>query len=166
MLQHAPPVAAAGPDPEAEQAIAALQDVVRGVRSFRADNDIAPREPLKVAVEISAGRAVPSAALAALARCEHVSAPAEAAQVQPIAGGRLMIEREGGIDTAAEIARLEDAVALAEKELARAEKQLANERFVERAPADLVAAEREKAERFRAEAETLGGQLAALRSDA
>src|SRR4051794_20205988 len=37
------------------------------------------------------------------------------------------------------------------KEIARAERQLANERFVDRAPADVVAAEREKLERYRRE---------------
>jgi valyl-tRNA synthetase len=42
-------------------------------------------------------------------------------------------------------------------EIARAEKQLGNERFVERAPADVVQAEREKLERFRRELRALGG---------
>src|SRR5215213_8932120 len=37
------------------------------------------------------------------------------------------------------------------KEIARAERQLANERFVDKAPADVVAAEREKLERYRRE---------------
>jgi valyl-tRNA synthetase len=53
-------------------------------------------------------------------------------------------------DAEAEIGRLRG-------EIARAEKQLANERFVERAPADVVAAEREKLERYRRELEALGG---------
>src|SRR6266511_1816895 len=39
------------------------------------------------------------------------------------------------------------------KEIARAEKQLANDRFVERAPAEVVAAERAKLERYRRELE-------------
>jgi valyl-tRNA synthetase len=37
------------------------------------------------------------------------------------------------------------------KEIARAERQLANERFVDKAPPDVVAAEREKLERYRRE---------------
>jgi valyl-tRNA synthetase len=42
------------------------------------------------------------------------------------------------------------------KEIARSENMLANERFVERAPADVVQAEREKLERYRRELDGLG----------
>jgi valyl-tRNA synthetase len=42
-------------------------------------------------------------------------------------------------------------------EIARAEQQLANERFVGRAPAEVVQAEREKLERYRRELDALGG---------
>jgi len=42
-------------------------------------------------------------------------------------------------------------------EIARAERMLANERFVERAPAEVVDAEREKLERYRRELDALGG---------
>jgi valyl-tRNA synthetase len=43
------------------------------------------------------------------------------------------------------------------KEIARAEGMLANERFVQNAPAEVVAAEREKLERYRRELAALGG---------
>jgi valyl-tRNA synthetase len=54
----------------------------------------------------------------------------------------------GNVD--GEIARLRG-------EIERAEKQLANERFVGRAPAEVVQAEREKLERYRRELDALGG---------
>jgi valyl-tRNA synthetase len=44
-----------------------------------------------------------------------------------------------------------------QKEISRAERMLANERFVANAPAEVVAAEREKLERYRRELEALGG---------
>jgi valyl-tRNA synthetase len=50
----------------------------------------------------------------------------------------------------AEIARLR-------KEIDRGEKMLANERFVANAPAEVVAAEREKLERYRRELDAIGG---------
>jgi valyl-tRNA synthetase len=53
-------------------------------------------------------------------------------------------------DPSAEIERLRT-------EIARAEAMLANERFVERAPAEVVEAEREKLARYRRELETLSG---------
>jgi valyl-tRNA synthetase len=43
------------------------------------------------------------------------------------------------------------------KEVARAEKMLANERFVANAPAEVVTAEREKLERYRRELDAIGG---------
>jgi valyl-tRNA synthetase len=57
---------------------------------------------------------------------------------------------KGDGDPAAEIERLRI-------EIARAEGMLANERFVERAPADVVEAEREKLARYRRELESLTG---------
>jgi valyl-tRNA synthetase len=53
-------------------------------------------------------------------------------------------------DVEAERARLQ-------KEIARAEGMLANERFVQSAPEHVVAAEREKLERYRRELESIGG---------
>ncbi len=43
-----------------------------------------------------------------------------------------------------------------EAEIERAERMLANERFVAKAPPEVVAAEREKLERYRRELDTLG----------
>ena len=43
------------------------------------------------------------------------------------------------------------------KEIARAEQQLANERFVANAPTAVVEAEREKLERYRRELDAIGG---------
>jgi valyl-tRNA synthetase len=57
---------------------------------------------------------------------------------------------EGDGDPAAELERLR-------KEISRAEGMLANKRFVERAPADVVDAERQKLARYRRELEALSG---------
>ena len=43
------------------------------------------------------------------------------------------------------------------KEIARAEQMLANERFVSKAPPEVVAAEREKLDRYRRELDAIGG---------
>ena len=56
--------------------------------------------------------------------------------------------RVDGADASAEIERLT-------REVERAEKMLANERFVANAPAEVVEAEREKLERYRSELEAL-----------
>ena len=58
--------------------------------------------------------------------------------------------------------RLEQELAKAEGEIERARKKLADERFVERAPAHLVDGEREKLARFEREAAELRARLDAL----
>src|SRR5207248_654109 len=58
--------------------------------------------------------------------------------------------RAGDGNSAAEIERLR-------REIARAEGMLANERFVENAPADVVEAEREKLARYQRELDALSG---------
>ena len=58
--------------------------------------------------------------------------------------------------------RLEQELAKAEGEIERARKKLADERFVERAPAHLVDGEREKLARFEREAAELRARVDAL----
>ena len=64
-------------------------------------------------------------------------------------------ERAGG--PAGANGNVEDEQERLRREISRAEAMLANERFVERAPAEVVEAEREKLERFRRELDALGG---------
>src|SRR5690606_40050359 len=52
--------------------------------------------------------------------------------------------RSGLIDTAAELARLEKAIDKAQKEFDLFNRKLSNENFVSKAPADVIAKEREK----------------------
>jgi valyl-tRNA synthetase len=58
--------------------------------------------------------------------------------------------------------RLEKRLADTRGELEKAERKLANKGFVDRAPATVVAEERERAERFGREAEALEAQLGGL----
>ena len=66
------------------------------------------------------------------------------------------------VDFAAERARIEKAVAKAEKELAAAERTLANEGFIAKAAPEVVAKKRERAEELTAEIAALKAQLADL----
>ncbi len=74
----------------------------------------------------------------------------------PVAAvGPVKILASAGIDAEAVAARLEARRAELRSEVARAEGKLGNEKFVARAPAEVVAEEREKLERYRAELEEL-----------
>ncbi len=78
-----------------------------------------------------------------------------------VPGGRF--EVAAAVDKAEEIARLEQQLAKAEAEVKRGEAKLGNEKFVSRAPEDVVAKEREKLAGHAAERDGLAARLAQLR---
>ena len=130
------------------------------MRSFRADQAISPRDALVVSLALDEGAPLPVEALAAIANVELGDA-GDDALVVPISFGRILVKAPA-VDVDAERARLTAALEAARTELARAEKQLANEKFTSRAPDHLVEAERDKARRFGAEAEEISARLDAL----
>jgi valyl-tRNA synthetase len=73
----------------------------------------------------------------------------------PIPGGTVEVFATDGLDLEAAERRRSEERARLESEIGRAEKKLANSGFVERAPAHVVEAEREKLARYRAELEAL-----------
>ena len=91
-------------------------------------------------------------------------APATVAGHTRMTAGSLQvfIPLDGLVDVAAERPRLEKAIAEAEKTLARSEGKLANPNFAERAPAEVVEAERERVTVAMAKLEKLRTQLAEL----
>ena len=158
MANHAPPVAPGPLDADAEAEIAAMQEVVTALRVFRSRRDLPPRARLAM-------DPLPHPSVAALDAVEAADAralPALVAMLLPdgrsIAVGAVAEE----VDPEVERSRLSDELATAASELERAQRKLADARFVERAPAHLVDAEREKAARYAAEREALAARIAAL----
>ena len=73
----------------------------------------------------------------------------------PVPGGAVLVLPATGLGAEAEERRRATRRAEIESEIARAEGKLANQRFVERAPVEVVGAERSKLAAFRAELEGL-----------
>ena len=156
MLQPFPQPEAAKRDPQAEEEIAWLQTVILGVRRIRAEMDIAPGKPLPVYLEDADDTdrerlARHHAELVTLARLESIrelrddEAAPEAALA--LAGQmRILVPMAGLIDKDAELDRLERERQRLEGEIERARSKLANESFVEKAPAAVVEKERTKLE--------------------
>ncbi len=139
-------------DPAAEEAMSHAIEAIKALRTWRDS------------VHVKAGAVVPgvlradgydetAARIAGLARLEFV---AEEAATEPVAtiaipGGAVDVLASDAVDLGAASERLAKARETLEREIARAQAKLANERFVAKAPADVVDGERAKLERLRAE---------------
>jgi valyl-tRNA synthetase len=145
------------------------QDFVRGIREIRAVHHIPPSRRLAAFVKAS-GRAkdivarmkpliVHMAALESLEVAADMARPATAA-AQVV--GDVEIYLAGVIDPAKERERIDSRRRKLVEDLGKIESRLANEGFVGRAPADVVAKERQKAADLKAEIELVDANLRAL----
>ena len=138
-----------------------FQDLVRAIRNYRAQNGIAPKQPLRATVVAGSDAArlqSMASALAFLARLEeeylHIVAHADGKPAgTAVVAGTWTAYLEGSLDPQAR-ARMEKRLAELETQIARLEKLLAGP-FSQQAPAHVVQREREKLTRYREEVETL-----------
>jgi len=143
-----------------------LQDLVVGVRRFRADHNLGAK---KVSLLLHDPERVAAPwwleQLESLGRVEAtVGEPADVAGHARLVAGSIkaFLPLAGLVDSDAERPRLRKAVAETEALLATSEAKLANTNFVERAPAEVVAKERDKAAEFVATLQRLRAQLEQL----
>ena len=144
----------------AKQNDVALNDIewvkrfIVGIRNIRGEMDIAPSKPLQALLrnvsETDKERlSKASSFLDKLAKLESVKvlesgveAPASATAI--VGEMEILIPMAGLIDKDAELARLAKAIDKMSKDLARTEGKLSNEKFVSKAPEDVIAKERAK----------------------
>ncbi|HEY0201254.1 MAG TPA: class I tRNA ligase family protein, partial [Burkholderiaceae bacterium] len=157
-------------DEAAEAHVAHLKAIVDACRTLRGEMNVSPaqRLPLYVVGDAAFMRAA-APLLQALAKLGEVrvfddeSAWRIAAQAAPVAvvgDARLCLFME--IDVAAEKTRLGKEVARIEGEIAKANTKLGNEAFVARAPAAVIAQERQRLADFGTTLQRLREQLAQL----
>ena len=153
-----------GSDPAAETEMAALMRLVTEVRRFRSDQGLRPSQqvPARLA-EIGATPLAPHEArirtLLRLAEPGEVFAPTAALHAE---GVTIELDTIAGLDVEAERKRLAKDLAAARAEIEAVERKLANPSFVDRAPADVVAKNRDRLAAAQRDAARLADRIAAL----
>ncbi len=145
-------------DAEAEASLARMIEAVQALRAWR--DSAAVKAGATLSARLAAdGYEQTSENLARLARLSLASPGAgdgrPAVASVPIPGGTVEILAGDGLDLEAAARRHAARRAQLEADIQRSERKLANEGFVSKAPPDVVAAERDKLARLRAELEAL-----------
>lgn len=133
-----------------------VQAAISAVRTIRAELNIAPSYRLAVLIRPASesDAAVFDEAremMTVLARLESltiatdVEAP-KASASSVVAGNEIIVPLTGAVDFEAELARLEKEMGKIEKDFIQVNKKLGNDSFISKAPADVVAKERARAE--------------------
>jgi valyl-tRNA synthetase len=166
MLQRYPQAEPARIDDDSEAWVARLKAMVEACRALRGEMGVSSAQRLPLIAQGDADELSLFApflkAMAKLEAVEIVSAlpVGSIAPVQIVESTRLMLKVQ--IDVAAETARLDKEIARVKSELDKAQAKLANESFVARAPAAVVAQERERMAAFQGTLARLQEQRSAL----
>jgi valyl-tRNA synthetase len=147
----------AAPAPVDEAAEASVGRVIEAVQALRGWRDFAGVKaaatvPARLAAE---GYEETGEHLARLARVSFTADGGDPVATVPVPGGAIEILPSEDVDLEEAGRRVAAQRAKLGAEIERAERKLANQSFVERAPAEVVQAERDKLERLRAELEAL-----------
>ncbi len=147
-----PQAPAAQVDEVAEASVERVIEAIQALRGWRdfAGVRAAATVPARLAAE---GYEETGEHLARLARVAFTSDGAEPVASVPVPGGAVEILPSDDVDLEGAERRLAARRAKLEAEIERAERKLGNQGFVDKAPPEVVAAEREKLERLRAELE-------------
>ena len=155
-------------DAAADQAFGRVQELITAIRSIRAEYRIPPKTKLLAALtgRDPAAYGAETDTIARLAGLDTLTlGPAPkgvGAHAVLTDGSDLFVALGGSIDVAQECKRLTTDRDRLDKQLAGLAAKLANESFVSRAPADVVAKEREKEQAWRTQVGALNAKLKAL----
>jgi valyl-tRNA synthetase len=141
-------------DPDAEAEVGRAIAAVQALRGWRDGIGAAPSAVLPARLEAE-GYERTAAYVARLARCEWSSDEAEPAATVAVPGGVIAVLESDAVDPGAAARRIDERRAWLDTEIARAEQKLAKEGFVAKAPAAVVAGERDKLARLREERDAL-----------
>jgi valyl-tRNA synthetase len=158
------PSAHAGTDPAAEAEIEALMRLVTQVRRFRADQGLRPSVPVpaRLAGIGDSALAAHEPSIRALLRLTEPAAGFSPNATVQAEGVTIELDTSVGIDLAAERRRMAKDLAAAQADAQVAERKLASQSFIDRAPAEVVAKSRDRLAVAQAEISRLQQRLAEL----
>jgi valyl-tRNA synthetase len=167
MLQPYPQTDASRIDESAERDVATLKEIINACRTLRSEMNLQPGQKVPLIAQGDRARlATYTPYLMALARLTEVNIvdtlPAADAPVSIVGEFKLMLKIE--IDKAAERARLEKERDRISAEITKADAQLNNPHFVDKAPSAVVAQARERLAKFKTTLADIEAQLKKLQS--
>jgi valyl-tRNA synthetase len=152
-----------------------IREAVLAVRQIRGDNNVAPSKTIDVVVLPKASdngadtralfeREAPTIARLTRADVRVADAPPSGAAAHAVLGGgtELVVPLAGLIDIAKECERLRGEVAELGKQIQSREGRLSNPKYVERAPANVVASDRAILEEMKTKREQLESKVRTL----
>jgi valyl-tRNA synthetase len=145
---------AGGIDTDAESMVGQAISAIQAIRAWRDQADVRAGAVLAARLEAD-DYADTSDQIARLARLSFDGATGDAVATIVIPGGKIEILGSDELDPEAAARKRAARAAVLEAEIERAERKLANDGFVSKAPPEVVRAERDKLERLRAELEAL-----------
>ena len=151
-------------DAAAEAEIAALMRLVTQVRRFRSDQGLRPSQPVPAELAGLGKTALAShePRIRSMLRLTSPAAGFAPTATVQAEGVTIRLDTAAAIDLGAERRRLEKDLAVARADVDAAARKLASPSFVERAPAAVVAKNRDRLSGAQAEIARLEGRLAAL----
>lgn len=159
-------------DAEADREMSALQTVIRSVRNIRAEMNVAPKKPVDMLIKTASERETKIYEAnknyierfcnpATLQIGTDVQAPDKSVSAV-ISGADIYLPLSGLINIEDEISRLNKELDKMNAEVERVEKKLGNSRFVDKAPEQVVAKEREKQADYMQKRDKLQARIAEL----
>ena len=141
--------------PKAEQELAHIMELIRGIRNRRAEMNVAPSKKAKLYVATANPEAyqVCTAILMKLAYASEVEVgqafELEGAVTVVTGDAKAYIPMDDLVDKKAELARLQKELDSARKQLAGVDAKLNNEKFISKAPAAIIEGARQNGEKLR-----------------
>jgi len=173
MLQPYPTVDTTQINQQAIDSIKWIMDFILGIRRIRGEMNIAPGKPLPVLLENASNVDLAFLKnsedyLLKLGRVETItilsaSDTAPESAISLVGEMKILIPMAGLIDKDAEIARLEKEILKIQKDLPRIEGKLNNPKFIDKAPEEVIAKEKEKLAALHSSQLSLKQQLAKIK---